>query len=95
MEVLTDQEVQSQLGRRPGWTGQGTTIEREFEFADFLTAVAFVDRVAEEAQRRDHHPDLLIHGYNKVKVTLTTHSEGGVTAKDFDLAGAIDGLEDR
>ncbi len=65
---------------------------RDFEFRNFADALAFVNRVAEEAEAANHHPDILVHGWNKVRLTLSTHSEGRVTDADHRLAGVIDGL---
>ena len=65
---------------------------RDFEFKDFGEAMGFVNRVAEVAEQRNHHPDILIHGWNKVRLTLSTHSEGGVTENDHQLAAQIDDL---
>jgi len=75
-----------------GWDQDGNAITREFSFADFATAVAFVNKVAELAEEANHHPDILLHGYNKVRLTLSTHSEGRVTEKDHALAERIDAL---
>ncbi len=68
---------------------------RELKFADFAAAIAFVNRVAELAEAANHHPDILVHGWNKVRLTLSTHSEGGLTGADFELAAQIDALPDR
>jgi len=65
---------------------------RDFEFDDFLAAIAFVNRIAEAAESANHHPDILVHGWNRVRVTLSTHSAGRLTDKDFDLARVIDAL---
>ena len=65
---------------------------RDFKFKDFAEAMSFVNRVAEVAEQRNHHPDILIHGWNKVRLTLSTHSEGGVTDNDHALARQIDDL---
>ena len=65
---------------------------RELTFADFGAAIAFVDRVAELAEAANHHPDILVHGWNKVRLTLSTHSQGGLTDADFRLAGQIEEL---
>jgi 4a-hydroxytetrahydrobiopterin dehydratase len=73
------------------WRREGATLVRDFERDDFVAAIAFVNRVAEAAESANHHPDILIHGWNRVRVTLSTHSEGGLTDKDFDLAGVISG----
>jgi 4a-hydroxytetrahydrobiopterin dehydratase len=73
----------------PGWTRDGETIEKTYAFATFAEAVAFVDRVAVEADAADHHPDIDIR-YTKVRLALTTHSAGGLTDKDTDLARIIE-----
>jgi 4a-hydroxytetrahydrobiopterin dehydratase len=74
------------------WRTEGDALVRDFEFADFAGAMAFVNRVAEAAEAANHHPDILVHGWNKVRLTLSTHSEGGVTDNDRRLAQAIDQL---
>ncbi len=74
------------------WTKKNNTIEKNFEFKNFISAVDFVNKVAQIAETANHHPDILIHGYKNVKVTLTTHSEGKVTDKDLDLSKKIDEL---
>jgi 4a-hydroxytetrahydrobiopterin dehydratase len=96
MTPLSDTEVQERLGALDGWQlagGDGpASIERRFERQDFAAALAFVNRVGEAAEAADHHPDILLHGWNKVRLTLSTHSAGGLTEADFDLAARIDGL---
>jgi 4a-hydroxytetrahydrobiopterin dehydratase len=74
------------------WREDGEALVRDFEFANFKDALAFVNRVGEEAEDAGHHPDILVHGWNKVRLTLSTHSEGRVTDADHALAGRIDGL---
>ena len=74
------------------WHHTDDALVRDFDFPDFAAALWFVNRVGEVAEERNHHPDILLHGYNHVRLTLSTHSEGGVTAADHDLAGAIDAL---
>jgi 4a-hydroxytetrahydrobiopterin dehydratase len=74
------------------WRSEGDALVGDFEFADFGGAMAFVNRVAEAAEAANHHPDILVHGWNKVRLTLSTHSEGGVTDADHELARTIDGL---
>ena len=86
---LSDIEVQRALGTRSGWTRRGNAITRTFDFATFPAAIAFVNRVAEVAEKMDHHPDVDIR-YTKVTCSLTTHSAGGITSKDFKLAEGID-----
>ena len=75
-----------------GWREDGDAIVKDFEVEDFAAAMAFVNRVAELAEAANHHPDILIHGWNRVRLTLSTHSEGKVTQADRDLAAGIDGL---
>jgi 4a-hydroxytetrahydrobiopterin dehydratase len=91
MGALTDEEIASGLAELPGWAGDAHEIAKEYKLGNFRDAVAFVVRLSYEAEARNHHPDLEVH-YNRVKVSLSTHSEGGVTGKDLDLAGAIEGL---
>ena len=74
------------------WRQEGDALVRDFKFEDFAAAMAFVNRVAEIAEQRNHHPDILIHGWNNVRLTLSTHSEGGVTDNDHALAEQIDSL---
>jgi 4a-hydroxytetrahydrobiopterin dehydratase len=69
-----------------GWTLEGDAIRKKYTFADFMEAIAFVNRLAPEAEKVDHHPDILIN-YKRVTLTYSTHSEGGLTEKDF--AGAM------
>ncbi|HEX9481828.1 MAG TPA: 4a-hydroxytetrahydrobiopterin dehydratase [Solirubrobacteraceae bacterium] len=96
MATLSEVEVQERLADLDGWdlaAGDGPpSIEREFGFADFAAALAFVNRVGELAEAAGHHPDILLHGWNKVRLTLSTHSQAGLTEADFGLAGQIDGL---
>ena len=89
MATLSDDEVTAGLQRLPGWQRQGDEITKEFELPTFMDAIGFVNRVAERAEAANHHPDLDIR-YRKVRATLSTHDEGGITAKDLDLAGAIE-----
>jgi 4a-hydroxytetrahydrobiopterin dehydratase len=86
---LDDNEVAARLGRLTGWQRQGDAISKEFRFPDFRAAITFVNRVADAAERADHHPDIIIN-YDRVRMTLSTHSEGGLTEKDFALASEID-----
>lgn len=79
------EEARNRLQKLPGWELQGDAITRQFTFGGFPEAVAFVVRLAFEAEGADHHPDILIN-YKRVRLTYSTHSEGGLTAKDF--AGA-------
>lgn len=92
MALLSESEIQDRLSSVPGWRREGKTIVREFEFKDFPTAIGFVNRIAEAAESAWHHPDIDIR-WNKVRLSLSTHDQGGLTAKDFDLAGTFDLLE--
>ena len=74
------------------WQKEGEVLIKEFEFSNFTEAVKFVDSIVPLANDSDHHPDVLIDSYKKVKISLTTHSEGKVTQKDYDLAEKIDSL---
>ncbi len=74
------------------WRQEDESLIRDFEFDDFAGAMAFVNQVAEAAEEANHHPDILVHGWNKVRLTLTTHSEGKLTDNDRAMAERIDGL---
>ena len=89
MTTMTKDEVKARLLQHEGWERDGDEIERRFVFSGFRAAMAFVDRVADLAEAANHHPDITIK-HNRVKLTLSTHSEGGVTEKDFALAAQID-----
>jgi 4a-hydroxytetrahydrobiopterin dehydratase len=88
---LPDQEIEQRLAGS-AWKHEGAAIVREYKLTDFAAAIALVNRVAELAERANHHPDILVHGWNRVRLTLSTHSAGGLTEADFALAGEIDGL---
>jgi 4a-hydroxytetrahydrobiopterin dehydratase len=93
MTPLSDSEIEQRLTDVPDWKSTGErSIVRDLTFADFLEAIAFVDEVAEIAEAANHHPDILVHGWNKVRLTLSTHSEGGLTDADFKLASEIDDI---
>jgi 4a-hydroxytetrahydrobiopterin dehydratase len=89
--LLTDPEIERELEAHAGWQRKGEEIVREFKLADFVGSVKFVDAVVEPAERMGHHPDIAI-SWNTVTVSISTHSEGGLTAADFELAGEIDKL---
>ncbi|HET8673084.1 MAG TPA: 4a-hydroxytetrahydrobiopterin dehydratase [Thermoleophilaceae bacterium] len=91
MAALDEDEVQQRLGELDGWELKGDAIEKQFQFDDFSGSVDFVNRLTPAANEMNHHPDLAI-SWNKVTVTLSTHSEGGLTGNDFELARQIDGL---
>jgi 4a-hydroxytetrahydrobiopterin dehydratase len=91
MALLSDQEIEDQLGGLDGWSREGDTITKTFSNDDFVGSVRFVDSLVEPAEGMGHHPDLEL-SWEKVKVTITNHEEGGITAKDFELAEKIDAL---
>jgi 4a-hydroxytetrahydrobiopterin dehydratase len=89
MARLSDAQVRDELGRLDGWALDGNAIRKQFTFAGFPEAVAFVQRLVPDAEAADHHPDLTIN-YRRVTVSYSTHSEGGLTHKDFDGARMAD-----
>ena len=91
MAVLSDDEVNERLGQLDGWERRGDAIVRTFQLDDFQGSVDFVNRITPAAEEMSHHPDLEI-SWNKVTVTLSTHSEGGLTGNDFELAQQIQEL---
>ena len=91
MAVLSAEVVQERLKSLPGWTLAGGMVVREVTFQDFVTAIAFVNRLAAEAEAAGHHPDIDIR-YNRVRLGLVSHDAGGLTQKDFGLATVIEGL---
>jgi 4a-hydroxytetrahydrobiopterin dehydratase len=92
MAELLSEEVIAERLAGGDWKQEGKTIVREWKFEDFAAAMAFVNRVAEAAEEANHHPDILLHGWNKVRLVLTNHSAGGLTETDFTMAGRFDGL---
>jgi 4a-hydroxytetrahydrobiopterin dehydratase len=74
------------------WRQEGETLVHDYEFKDFAAAMAFVNQVADAAEEANHHPDILVHGWNKVRLTLTTHSAGGLTDNDHAMAERIDAI---
>lgn len=91
-EKLKDTQIMEQLNEVDGWNLVEDKIEKEFELKDFSAVIGFVTRVGIEAEKADHHPDILVHSWNKVKIFLSTHDAGGLTEKDFLLARVIDSL---
>ena len=87
---LTDTDIAAAMTSVPGWTQKADGIERQYKFADFVTAFAFMTRTALLAEKADHHPEWS-NVYNKVDIRLTTHDAGGLSRRDFALAQAIDG----
>lgn len=90
--LLADVDVAEHCKDLPLWRRDGATIVRDVPTSDFAAAVGFVNAVALLAEKADHHPDILIHGWNKVRLVLSTHDQGGLTILDFRLAAQIDAL---
>jgi 4a-hydroxytetrahydrobiopterin dehydratase len=88
-ELLEDEQIEQRLDELGDWRRESDEISKTFEFDDFATAIEFVNGVARLADRYDHHPDIDIR-YNKVTLALSTHSEGGLTERDFTLANDIE-----
>ncbi len=91
MELLTDDQITAELSESPGWSLEGGEITCTVQRQDFMDAMFFVGAVAYLAEEANHHPDILIR-WNKVTLTLSTHSAGGLTAADFSMARLISGL---
>jgi 4a-hydroxytetrahydrobiopterin dehydratase len=91
MPLLSESEIKEKIKELKGWELKGKEISKLYNFKDFINAVAFVNKVAILAEKANHHPDILIR-YNKVTLSLSTHSEGGITEKDINLAREIDKL---
>ena len=89
MARLSLTEAEQRIKALTGWTLDGDTIRKQYTFRDFLEAIAFVNCLAPKAQAADHHPDILIN-YKRVTLTYSTHSEGGLTVKDFEGAATAD-----
>jgi 4a-hydroxytetrahydrobiopterin dehydratase len=91
MAVLNDDEIQRRLGDLPGWERDGDALKRQFKFEDFQASIDFVNRITPAAEDMNHHPDLAI-SWNTVECKLSTHSQGGITENDFELASQINDL---
>ncbi len=87
-QLLNETEIQSRVSALPDWQVQGQSIEKTFQFKDFVTAIDFVNKLVEPAEAAGHHPDLAI-SYNKVTVSLTSHDAGGLTGADFEMAQKV------
>lgn len=87
--LLTDDEVAARL-LGSSWVKDGDEIVRDVKLENFASAIVLVDQVADVAEAYNHHPDILVHGWNKVKLSLTTHASGGLTELDFDVAKQFD-----
>ncbi len=90
-QLLNDEEIEERL-RGSEWQREGEEIVREWRFENFQQAMEFVNRVAEAAEEAGHHPDILVHGWNRVRLALTNHSAGGLTAVDFEVAQRLERL---
>jgi len=90
MNKLNRVQIDSGLSKFPGWTFDNESISKQFQFKDFIEALSFINAVGLESEKMDHHPDILMFEWNKVKITISTHSAGGVTEKDFLLASKIE-----
>lgn len=89
--LLTDDEVDAQL-RGSAWVRQGNEIVRDYKLDNFTDAISLVNRIAQAAEERNHHPDILVHGWNNVRLSLTNHAAGGLTAVDLEMAEQFDAL---
>ncbi len=89
---LSEEQINERLPQISGWNRAGDGISRDFKFENFKAAMEFVNRVASEAEAMDHHPDILIHGWNNVRLSVTTHDRGGLTEMDFGLAERVNQL---
>lgn len=85
------QEINKEMAELNGWSLTGSSIEKNFSFGNFKEAIAFVNSVGEIAEDKNHHPDIMI-SYDQVRLSLTTHSEKGLSKKDFEVAREIDKL---
>ena len=92
VQRLSDAEIAQKLSALKSWQREGNAITKEFVLGGFTEATEFIAKLAEPANAMDHHPDVQLSRYKRVKVSLTTHSAGGLTQNDFDLAGKIDAL---
>lgn len=92
MNKLTEAEIKEALADLPGWTVEGSSLKRSFEFKNFRAAWTFMEDIAMEADKLDHHPEWS-NVYNKVDITLSTHDAGGITEKDIELATFINTAE--
>ncbi|MGZ4183071.1 MAG: 4a-hydroxytetrahydrobiopterin dehydratase [Solirubrobacteraceae bacterium] len=90
-DLLGEDEIESRLVGL-SWERRDDEIVRDWKFESFAEAIAFVNRVAEAAEEANHHPDILVYGWNKVRLSLTNHSAGGLTDPDFEMAKVFDGL---
>ena len=91
--LLSDAQINEELTNLPGWARSEDLIEKNFKVKDFASALAFVNAIGNKAEEMDHHPDILLHSWNQVKVMLSTHSEKGITGNDIALAKEVEGIQ--
>ncbi len=92
MQVLDESNINQRIGSLKGWEYKNRQLGKEYELKDFKEALSFVNKVGDRAEEMDHHPDIFLHDWNKVKITISTHSAGGVTENDFKLAEKIENI---
>lgn len=92
MKVLDQSEIDQKLTELKGWEFKNNLIGKEYELKDFREALGFVNKIGDKAEQMDHHPDIFLHDWNKVKITVSTHSAGGITENDFKLAAMIESI---
>jgi 4a-hydroxytetrahydrobiopterin dehydratase len=90
MSKFNQEQINSNFLKLSGWSYENDSLTRQFLFKDFIEALSFVNAVGLESEKMDHHPDILMFAWNKVNITISTHSAGGVTEKDFSLAQKIE-----
>ena len=93
MTLLNKNEIDSRLINLDGWQYENNTISKEFVMKDFNDVLYLVNKIGRSAEAMNHHPDIFMHSWNKVKISISTHDKGGVKLKDFDLANKIQELQ--
>ncbi|NUN08784.1 MAG: 4a-hydroxytetrahydrobiopterin dehydratase [Ignavibacteriaceae bacterium] len=91
--LFSEKEIMDKLSNFPGWTIESKALMKQFHVKDFVTALRLVNSAGEIAEELNHHPDVLIHGWNNVKFMISTHDAGGITSKDFELIQRIEKLK--
>ncbi len=92
MKLLNDNELKEKLNQLNDWQVNDNKLVKVFKFKNFAEAISFIVKIGIEAEKFDHHPDLILFGWNNVKIILSTHEAGGITEKDFNLAQKINQL---
>ncbi len=90
--LLAEEDITRKLAELPGWERSGASIGRTLTASNFASAVGVLNAIAILAEKADHHPDMRLHGWNKLEITLSTHDQGGLTRLDFELAAEIDSI---